>query len=35
MGLLGVFQGFSPEQLEGASRTEQLSESSKEIKSEE
>ena len=35
MGLLGVFQGFSPEQLEGASRTAQLSESSKEIKSEE
>ena len=33
MGLLGVFQGFSPEQLEGASRIEQLSENNKEIKS--
>ena len=33
MGLLGVFQGFSPEQLEGASR--ELPESNKEIKSEE
>ena len=31
MGLLGVFQGFSPEQLEGATRTNQLNE----VKSEE
>ena len=35
MGLLGVFQGFSPEQLEGAVRTSELPEGSKEIKSEE
>ena len=34
-GLLGVFQGFSPEQLEGAVRTSELPEGSKEIKSEE
>ena len=35
MGLLGVFQGFSQEEIQGASkRTEQLSEGNKEIKSE-
>ena len=33
MGLLGVFQGFSPEQLEGAARTDQLPEKTKEIES--
>jgi len=35
MGLLGVFQGFSPEQIEGASRENQLLEDNQQIKTEE